>query len=75
VSGRLATHREEVCARGQHLRVTLDHRCGANGSIRALLQTPGSNKSAAQRTVVLLGHEWHGIRDEHVEAADVCVRS
>jgi len=26
-----------------------------------------------RRTVVLLGHEWHGIPDEHVEAADVCV--
>jgi tRNA (guanosine-2'-O-)-methyltransferase len=28
---------------------------------------------ARQRTVVLLGHEWHGIPDEHVETADVCV--
>jgi tRNA G18 (ribose-2'-O)-methylase SpoU len=28
---------------------------------------------AAARTVVLLGHEWHGIPDEHVEAADLCV--
>ena len=25
------------------------------------------------RTVILLGHEWHGVPDEHVEAADVCV--
>jgi tRNA (guanosine-2'-O-)-methyltransferase len=28
---------------------------------------------AQQRTVVLLGHEWHGIPEEHVEAADMCV--
>ena len=28
---------------------------------------------AAQRTVVLLGHEWHGIPEEHVEGADLCV--
>lgn len=28
---------------------------------------------ASRRTVVLLGHEWHGIPDEHVEAADICV--
>jgi tRNA G18 (ribose-2'-O)-methylase SpoU len=28
---------------------------------------------ATRRTVVLLGHEWHGIPDEHVEAADMCV--
>lgn len=28
---------------------------------------------ASQRTIVLLGHEWHGIPDEHVEAADLCV--
>jgi tRNA (guanosine-2'-O-)-methyltransferase len=28
---------------------------------------------AQQRTVVLLGHEWHGIPEEHVEAADLCV--
>lgn len=28
---------------------------------------------AKQRTVVLLGHEWHGIPEEHVEAADMCV--
>lgn len=28
---------------------------------------------AARRTVVLLGHEWHGIPEEHVEAADLCV--
>lgn len=28
---------------------------------------------AARRTIVLLGHEWHGIPDEHVEAADLCV--
>ena len=25
------------------------------------------------RTVVLLGHEWHGIPEEQVEAADLCV--
>jgi tRNA G18 (ribose-2'-O)-methylase SpoU len=28
---------------------------------------------ARQRTVVLLGHEWHGIPEEQVEAADACV--
>ena len=28
---------------------------------------------ARERTVVLLGHEWHGVPDEHVEAADICV--
>lgn len=28
---------------------------------------------ATQRTVVLLGHEWHGIPDDQVEAADLCV--
>lgn len=28
---------------------------------------------AAQRTIVLLGHEWHGIPEEHVAAADMCV--
>jgi tRNA (guanosine-2'-O-)-methyltransferase len=28
---------------------------------------------ARQRTVVLLGHEWHGVPDEQVEAADACV--
>jgi len=28
---------------------------------------------AQQRTVVLLGHERHGVPDEHVDAADVCV--
>jgi tRNA G18 (ribose-2'-O)-methylase SpoU len=28
---------------------------------------------ATQRTVVLLSHEWHGIPDEHVDAADLCV--
>lgn len=28
---------------------------------------------ATRRTVILLGHEWHGIPDEHVEAADLCV--
>jgi tRNA G18 (ribose-2'-O)-methylase SpoU len=28
---------------------------------------------ARERTVVLLGHEWHGIPDEHVAFADVCV--
>jgi tRNA (guanosine-2'-O-)-methyltransferase len=28
---------------------------------------------ASQRSVVLLGHEWHGIPDEHVEGADMCV--
>jgi tRNA G18 (ribose-2'-O)-methylase SpoU len=28
---------------------------------------------AMQRTVVLLGHEWQGIPDEHVLGADVCV--
>ena len=28
---------------------------------------------AVQRTVVLLGHEWHGIPEEQVEEADLCV--
>ena len=28
---------------------------------------------AQQRTVVLLGHEWHGIPDDQVESADLCV--
>ena len=28
---------------------------------------------AQQRTVVLLGHEWHGIPEEQVAGADVCV--
>jgi len=28
---------------------------------------------ARQRTVVLLGHEWHGVPAEQVEAADTCV--
>jgi tRNA G18 (ribose-2'-O)-methylase SpoU len=28
---------------------------------------------AKSRTVILLGHEWHGIPDEQVEAADICV--
>jgi len=28
---------------------------------------------ATRRTVVLLGHEWHGIPERQVEAADVCV--
>jgi tRNA (guanosine-2'-O-)-methyltransferase len=28
---------------------------------------------ANRRTVILLGHEWHGIPDEQVEAADICV--
>jgi tRNA G18 (ribose-2'-O)-methylase SpoU len=28
---------------------------------------------ATHRTVVLLGHEWHGIPEEQVEAADLCV--
>jgi tRNA (guanosine-2'-O-)-methyltransferase len=28
---------------------------------------------ANQRTVILLGHEWHGIPEEHVDAADICV--
>lgn len=28
---------------------------------------------ARGRTIVLLGHEWHGIPDELVEAADACV--
>jgi tRNA G18 (ribose-2'-O)-methylase SpoU len=28
---------------------------------------------ATQRTIVLLGHEWHGVPDEQVEAADLCV--
>jgi tRNA (guanosine-2'-O-)-methyltransferase len=28
---------------------------------------------ARQRTVVLLGHEWHGIPEAIVEAADQCV--
>lgn len=28
---------------------------------------------ARQRTVVLLGHEWHGVPEEQVAAADACV--
>jgi tRNA (guanosine-2'-O-)-methyltransferase len=28
---------------------------------------------ARQRTVVLLGHEWHGVPEEEVEAADACI--
>jgi tRNA G18 (ribose-2'-O)-methylase SpoU len=28
---------------------------------------------ATGRTVILLGHEWHGIPEEQVEAADTCV--
>jgi tRNA (guanosine-2'-O-)-methyltransferase len=28
---------------------------------------------ARERTVVLLGHEWHGIPEEHVAAAHACV--
>jgi hypothetical protein len=28
---------------------------------------------ARQRTVVLLGHEWHGVSEEQVVAADMCV--
>lgn len=29
---------------------------------------------AQQRTVVLLGHEWHGIPEDQVESADLCVK-
>ena len=32
-----------------------------------------SPATAAQVTIVLLGHEWHGVPDEQAEAADVCV--
>ena len=28
---------------------------------------------ARQRTVVLLGHEWHGVPEEQVDTADACV--
>ena len=28
---------------------------------------------ARQRTVVLLGHEWHGVPEEQVQTADACV--
>ena len=28
---------------------------------------------ARRRTLILLGHEWRGILEEHVEAADLCV--
>lgn len=28
---------------------------------------------ARERTVILLGHEWHGVREEQVEAADACI--
>lgn len=28
---------------------------------------------AGRRTVILLGHEWHGIPEEQVDAADLCV--
>jgi tRNA (guanosine-2'-O-)-methyltransferase len=30
-------------------------------------------EAARKRTVILLGHEWHGVPEEHVDAADVCV--
>jgi tRNA (guanosine-2'-O-)-methyltransferase len=29
---------------------------------------------AKSRTVILLGHEWHGIPDDQVQASDVCVK-
>ena len=28
---------------------------------------------ARERTVILLGHEWHGVPEEHVDAADACI--
>ncbi|MGZ6616398.1 MAG: TrmH family RNA methyltransferase [Solirubrobacteraceae bacterium] len=28
---------------------------------------------AGERTVILLGHEWHGVPEHHVDTADVCV--
>jgi tRNA (guanosine-2'-O-)-methyltransferase len=28
---------------------------------------------ARQRTVILLGHEWHGVPEEHVDTADLCI--
>ena len=28
---------------------------------------------ARRRTVVLLGHEWHGVPEEQVDAADACI--
>jgi tRNA (guanosine-2'-O-)-methyltransferase len=28
---------------------------------------------ARRRSVVLLGHEWHGVPEDQVEAADACV--
>jgi tRNA (guanosine-2'-O-)-methyltransferase len=34
---------------------------------------PPRLEPAWQRTVVLLGHEWHGLPDEQVEAADASV--
>ena len=33
----------------------------------------GRLEPARERTLVLLGHEWHGIPDEIVEEADTCV--
>lgn len=30
-------------------------------------------EAARQRTVVLLGHEWHGVPEEQVTGADACV--
>jgi tRNA (guanosine-2'-O-)-methyltransferase len=30
-------------------------------------------RPASRRTVILLGHEWHGIPEEQLDAADVCV--
>ena len=34
---------------------------------------PSRLEPARQRTVILLGHEWHGLPEEQVEAADVCI--
>jgi tRNA (guanosine-2'-O-)-methyltransferase len=28
---------------------------------------------ARQRAVILLGHVWHGVLEEHVDTADACV--
>ena len=35
--------------------------------------SPPRLEPARERTVILLGHEWHGIPEEQVDAADVCV--
>ena len=50
---------------------TLLRTCDAVGACIAVPDT--RLEPARSRTVILLGHEWHGIPDEQVEAADLCV--